>query len=137
MFPTTMWGPFALSWFITPSNYIYTYQKPHTFKFDQLSYLRGPTLYQTFVYHIWQIYHTYQQLLAKHSHYSLVNQHNYQYVPHKAVAEVSKIANYRRLVAVNHASQSKPTDGSKSGWRQRSVVAVEVEIVVGVVVVLQ
>ena len=26
---------------------------------------------------------------------------SYQYVPHKAVAEVSKIANYRRLVAVN------------------------------------
>ena len=39
-----------------------------------------------------------------------------------AVAEVSKIANYRRLVAVNHGSQSKATDGSKSGWRQRSVV---------------
>ena len=44
----------------------------------------------------------------------------YQYVLHKAVAEVSKIASYRRLVAVNHGSQSKSTDGSKSGWRQRS-----------------
>ena len=43
-------------------------------------------------------------------------------MPHKAVAEVFTIANYRRLVAVNHASQSKVTDGSKSGWRQRSVV---------------
>ena len=41
----------------------------------------------------------------------------YQYVPHKAVAEVAKIAHYRRLVAVNHASQGKSTDGSKSGWR--------------------
>ena len=48
-----------------------------------------------------------------------------------------KIANYRRLVAVNHASQCKSTDGSKSGWRQRSVVAVVVVIVVGVVVVVQ
>ena len=48
----------------------------------------------------------------------------YQYVPHKAVVKVSKIANYRRLVAVNHGSQSKSTDGSKSGWRQRSVVVV-------------
>ena len=28
-----------------------------------------------------------------------------------------------RLVAVNHASQSKCIDGSKSGWRKRSVVA--------------
>ena len=52
----------------------------------------------------------------------------YQYVPHKALAEVSKIANYRRLVAVNHGSQSKATDGSKSGWRQRSVVVVVVVI---------
>ena len=55
---------------------------------------------------------------------------SYQYVPHKAVAEVSKIANNRRLVAVNHASQSKSTDGSKSGWRQRSVIVVEVVIIV-------
>ena len=54
----------------------------------------------------------------------------YQYVPHKAVAEVSKRANYRRLVAVNHGSQSKSTDGSQSGWRQRSVVAVVVVLVV-------
>ena len=48
----------------------------------------------------------------------------YQYAPHKAVAEVSKIADYRRLVAVNHGSKKKPTDGSKSGWRQRKVVFV-------------
>ena len=53
------------------------------------------------------------------------------------MAEVSKIANYRRLVAVNHGSQSKSTDRSKSGWRQRSVVLVVVVIVVGVVVVVQ
>ena len=45
----------------------------------------------------------------------------YQYVPHKAVAEVSKIANSRRLVAVNHGSQSEPADGPTSGSRQRSV----------------
>ena len=54
----------------------------------------------------------------------------YRYVPHKAVAEVSKIAGYRRLVAVNHGSQSTSTDGSKSGWRPRSVVVVVVAIVV-------
>ena len=47
---------------------------------------------------------------------------------HKAVVEVSKIANYRRVVAVNHASQSKSTDGSKSGGRQRNVVAVVVAV---------
>ena len=52
----------------------------------------------------------------------------YHYVPHKAAAEVSKIANYIRSVAVNHASQSKTTDGSKSGRRQRSVVVVVVVI---------
>ena len=46
------------------------------------------------------------------------------------MAEVSKVANYRRLVAVNHGPQSQPTDGSKSGWRQRSVVVVVVVIVV-------
>ena len=57
-------------------------------------------------------------------------------VPHKAVAEVSKRANFRRLVAVIHGSQSKSTDGSKSGWRQHSVVAVVVVVVVGVVVVM-
>ena len=54
----------------------------------------------------------------------------YQYVPHKAVAEVSKIANYRRLVAVNLGSQSESTDGSKSGWRQRSAVVVVAVIIV-------
>ena len=54
----------------------------------------------------------------------------YQYVPHKAVAEVSKRANYRRLVAVNDGLQSKSTDGSKSGWRQRRLVVVVVVLVV-------
>ena len=58
---------------------------------------------------------------------SLINL-EYPYVPHKAVAEVSKIANYRRLVAANHASQSKSTDGSKSGWRQRSVDVVVIVV---------
>ena len=53
----------------------------------------------------------------------------YKYVSHKAVAEVSKIAHYRRLVSVNHGSQSKST-GSKSAWRQRSVVVVVIVIVV-------
>ena len=48
----------------------------------------------------------------------------YQVVPHRAVAEVSKIENYRWLVAVNHGSQSEPTDGPTSGWGQRNVVAV-------------
>ena len=54
-----------------------------------------------------------------------------RYLPvctHKAVAEVSKKANYRRLVAVNNGSQSKSTDGSKSGWRQRSVGVVVVVV---------
>ena len=50
-------------------------------------------------------------------------------VRHKAVAEVSRISNYRRLVAVNHGSQSKPTDGPTSDWRQRSVVEVATVIV--------
>ena len=49
-------------------------------------------------------------------------------VPHKAVAEVSNIANYRRLVTANHGSQSKSTDESRSGWRQRSVVAVVIVV---------
>ena len=69
------------------------------------------------------------------------NVSSYQYVPYKVVAEVSNIAKYRRLVALNHASESKSTDGPKSGWRQRSVVVVvgvswDV-IVVGMVVVVQ
>ena len=51
------------------------------------------------------------------------------YAPHKVVAEVSKIANYRRLFAVHHGSQSEPTDGPTSGWRQRSVVEVAVVFV--------
>ena len=35
-------------------------------------------------------------------------------VPHKAVAEVSRIGNYRRdwLIVVSHRWQSKNTDGS-------------------------
>ena len=38
-------------------------------------------------------------------------------VPHKAVAEVSKIGNLERLVVVNHGWQSESTDGPpKSGW---------------------
>ena len=32
---------------------------------------------------------------------------------------IFKVANYRRLVAVNHGLQSKSTDGSKGGWRQQ------------------
>ena len=50
-------------------------------------------------------------------------------MPHKAVAEVSKIANYRMLVAANHGSQSELTDGPTSGWRLRSVVEVVAVIV--------
>ena len=49
-------------------------------------------------------------------------------MPHKAVAEVSKIAKYRRLVAVNHGSQSEATGGPTSGWGQRNVVEVAVVI---------
>ena len=52
----------------------------------------------------------------------------YQY--HKAVAEVSKIETYRRLVAVNDGSQSERTDGSTSGWRQHSGGVVVVAIVI-------
>ena len=38
-------------------------------------------------------------------------------VPHKAVAEVSKIGNLlERLVVVNHGCQSEATDGSKGDW---------------------
>ena len=38
-------------------------------------------------------------------------------VPHKAVAEVSKIGNLlERLVVVNHGWQSEATDGSKGDW---------------------
>ena len=47
-----------------------------------------------------------------------VTHHAHEYVPHKAVAEVAKRANYRRLVAVNHGSKGKSTDESKSGCRQ-------------------
>ena len=69
------------------------------------------------------------------------NVSSYQYVPYKVVAEVSNIVKYRRLVALNPASESKSTDGPKSGWRQRNVIAlVGVSwdgIVVGVVVVVQ
>ena len=54
------------------------------------------------------------------------NDRGCQYVPHKAVAEVSKIANYRRLVAVNDGLQSEPTDGLTSGWRQRSGIVIVV-----------
>ena len=45
------------------------------------------------------------------------------------MAEVSKIAKYRRLAAVNEGTQSEPTAGSKSGWRQRSLVEVVVVFV--------
>jgi len=38
-------------------------------------------------------------------------------VPHKAVAEVSKIGNpYEGLVVVTHGWQSESTDGPKGGW---------------------
>ena len=38
-------------------------------------------------------------------------------VPHKAVAEVSKIESLQeRLVVVNHGWQSESTDGPKGGW---------------------
>ena len=38
---------------------------------------------------------------------------------------------------MSHGWQSKSTDGSKSDWRQSSVVVVVVLVVVGVVVVVQ
>ena len=38
---------------------------------------------------------------------------------------------------MSHGWQRKPTDGSKSGWRQRSGVVIVVLVVVGVVVVVQ
>ena len=41
---------------------------------------------------------------------------------------MSKTAKYRRFVAVKDGSQSKSTDGSKSGWRQRSVVVVVIVV---------
>ena len=52
-----------------------------------------------------------------------------QVVPHKAVAEVSKIANCRRLIAVNHADK-----WLGSGWGPRSIVEVVVVSVVVAVV---
>ena len=55
--------------------------------------------------------------------------------PQKAAAEVSKMANYRRLVGVNHRSQSELTDVPTSGCRLRSVIEVVVALVVVVVVV--
>ena len=58
-------------------------------------------------------------------------QHNlYQYVPHKAVAEVSKIASYRRLVAVSHGWQSKSIDGCCSCNDSCDVLVVPVVVVV-------
>ena len=59
----------------------------------------------------------------------LICKHIYQVVPHIATAEDSKIANYRRLVAVNHGSQSEPTDGPTRGGRQGSVVEAAVVLV--------
>ena len=56
-------------------------------------------------------------------------------VPQKAAAEVSKMANYRRLVGANYRSQSELTDGPTSGWRLRSVIEVVFALVVVVVVV--
>ena len=54
----------------------------------------------------------------------------------RQLAEFTKIANYRRLVAVN---QSEPTAGPTGGWRLRSVVEVVVvpALVIVVVVALQ
>ena len=50
-------------------------------------------------------------------------------VPHTAVAEVSKIGNLEeRLVAANDGWRSEPTDGPTSGWRQRSVVVMELQL---------
>ena len=51
-------------------------------------------------------------------------------VPHKAVAEVSKIGNlYERLVVVNHGWQSESTDGPKGGWSCVFGVAAMVAVV--------
>ena len=49
----------------------------------------------------------------------------YQYVPHKAVAEVSKIGDiYIYIGEVGSCEWSEPTDGPTSGWRQLIVVEV-------------
>ena len=51
-------------------------------------------------------------------------------VPHKAVAEVSKIRNLydERLVAVTDGRHSEPTDAPTSAWRQGGVVVAVVEM---------
>ena len=49
--------------------------------------------------------------------------------PHRAVADVSKIGNPKEgLVAVNDGSQTEPTDGPTSGWRQCRVVVVVIVV---------
>ena len=49
--------------------------------------------------------------------YSILHYNIIPVVPHKAVAEVSKIGNLQeRLVVVNHGWQSESTDGPEGGW---------------------
>ena len=79
---------------------------------------------------------------AKHIHWEIpwvlklnikIESSFYQYVPHKAVAGVSKIGNLEeRFVVVCHGWQSKSTDGSKSGWKQSSVVVAVVIVFIAV-----
>ena len=88
-----------------------------------------PSMVRTYIHAYMHTYiHTYIRTYVRTYIHTYI--HTYQYVPHKAVEEVSNIANYRTLVAVNHGSRSKSTDGSKSGWRQRSVVVVVVVLAV-------
>ena len=62
-------------------------------------------------HHQWHSVYIYiYNYIYTHTHYIPV-------VPHKAVAEVSKIGNlYERLVVVNQGWQSEATDGLKGGW---------------------
>ena len=56
-------------------------------------------------------------VLHSHHHANHITVWTLPVVPHKAVAEVSKIGNlWERLVVVNRGWQSEPTDGSKGGW---------------------
>ena len=73
------------------------------------------------VYKYW-VYNGYgdRQIHARVQHFMNQNSNTTQFVPvvpHKAVAEVSKIGNlYKRLVVVNQGWQSESTDGPKGAW---------------------
>ena len=120
-----------MAWFMAKSNNTVCMDVTWYYHFEQISNSNGCVMIQYMLSHQWslclmnpqcqwmiyrkQYLHWPQRAWVKigyPNHWILL-----PVVPHKAVAEVSKIGNlWERLIVVSHGWQSEATDGPTGGW---------------------